>query len=412
MRIKSAADVLSRRDFLQFAGAAVAGVGLLGSHRSAFGQAALADIEIRFGAADEVPPADAGIDRGRLDDLTELFQKQIRDGIHPGAQLTVIKGDQVVFDRWGGIAIKPTTQMRHDTKMLLFSSTKPLGAVCTMMLVEQGDLELDSPVAGYWPAFARNDPQKEQVTVRHVLGHQGGFPTGPPGFAYEHFNDPAAAMRAMERVELKTDPGSKFEYHPLNYGWVLGELIRRTSGMPVDRFMRERLFEPLGCLNSSLGVPADELDEVSFMYRVTDREHPIEIWNSPSVRQASCCAACGHMPASDLAKFYRMLARGGLTERGDRLLSEATVRLMTTRGTVEKTGEKSSYGLGFAIGRTAGGDTVGGSNFGHGGSASSFGWCERELDLVAAFITNGHQEGVAHRSRMAAISDSVRALVG
>ncbi len=387
-------------------------MGLLGlTSREVRAQAALAEIEIGFGIDNEVPPVEAGINGDKLDELIGLFESQVRDGVQPGAQLTVVKGDQVVFDRWGGIAIKPTTPMLHDTKMLLFSSTKPLGAVCTMMLVEQGDLELDTPVVAYWPAFARNDARKEQVTIRQVLGHQGGFPTGPIDFTYEKFNDPAFAMRAMERVELKTEPGAKFEYHPLNYGWVLGELIRRTSGMPVDRFMRERLFEPLGCINASLGVPAEELDEIAFMYRVNDREHPIEIWNSPTVRQATCCAACGHMPACDLAKFYQMLARGGKTRKGERLLSEESVQLMTTRGTIESTGEKSPYGLGFFIRRTGGEDSVAGTNYGHGGSASSFGWCEPGLDLVAAFITNGHQDGRIHRQRMADISNAIRALV-
>lgn len=404
--------ISTRRRFLAGAGAAALGAfaGSLNS-RSARGQAALAKTTIEFGAANEVAPDKAGINADALKALAELFETQINEKIHPGAQLTVLKGDHVVFDRWGGIAVKPTTKMRRDTKQLLFSSTKPMGAVCTMMLVEEGYLGLDDPVVKYWPAFASGDEGKKAVTVKHVLGHQGGFPRGPEDFTYEHFNDPAAAMRAMERVKLQWEPGSKFEYHPINYGWVLGELIRRVSGMPVDRFMRERLFEPLGCINASLGAPAEELDEISFMYRVTDREHPIEIWNSPTVRMATCCASNGHMPACDLAKFYRMLARGGVADSGARILKEETVKEMTQPGTIEKTGERSPYGLGFFVGRGSGGEGGDDAGYEHGGSSSSFGRYEPKHDLSIAFITNGHQEDATHRKRMEDISTAIRALV-
>lgn len=397
----------TRREFLAAAGGSVAGVaiGSLWTPR-ARAQAALGETVVEIGTAAEVSPSAAGIGPEAHSALAELFEKQIRGGIHPGAQLTVLKGDHVVFDRWGGIAIKPTTPMRHDTKQLLFSSTKPLGAACTMMLVEQGDLALDEPVVRYWPGFSRGDAGKKAVTVGHVLRHQGGFPTGPRDFHYEDFADSAAAMRAMERVKLAWEPGSRFQYHPLNYGWVLNELIRRVSGMPPERFMKRRLFDPLGCVNASLGVPPDELDEISFIYRVTDRNHPIEIWNSPAVRMSPCCAASGHMPAADLARFYRMMGRGGIAMNGERLLKSETVELMTRAGTIEKTGEPSPYGLGFFLRRNED-DSV---YFGHGGSSSSFGRCDPALQLSAAFITNGHQENETHRRRMSEIWSAIRAL--
>jgi CubicO group peptidase (beta-lactamase class C family) len=262
-------SVLSRRDFLAVAGIATAGVALKSELANA--QSALGNTDIEFGKGRE----ENGVDSEKLNALNDLFEQQINDGIHPGAQLCVRVKDKTVFNRFGGFAITPSTRMKHDTKNLLFSATKPMGAAATMLLVEQGYLELDKPLVHYWPAFARGGAGKKDVTVRHVLGHQGGFPSGPNDFNYEQFNDPSEAMKAMERVELSFEPGSKFQYHPINYGWALGELIRRTSGVPVERFVKENLFDPLGCINASIGVPADELDEISYMYRVNDRSHTI-----------------------------------------------------------------------------------------------------------------------------------------
>lgn len=406
----------SRRQFISSAGLAALGLALNSlAPRRAAAQAALAKSKLEFGSTNEVPPPEAGINPEKLKALGDLFEKQIRDGIHPGAQLTVMKGDKIVFDRWGGIAIKPTTPMTHETKQLLFSSTKPLGAACIMMLVEEGYLGLNDPVVKYWPAFSKGDAGKSAITIKHVLGHQGGFPKGPDDFTYENFNDPAAAMHAMERVKLQWEPGSKFEYHPLNYGWVLGELIRRVSGMPVEKFMRERLFLPIGAYSATLGVPPADLDKISFMYRVNDREHPIEIWNSPGVRMATCCASNGHMPASDLVKFYRMMGNGGAVRgQSKNLLKEETVKLMTQPGVIEKTGEKSPYGLGFFVGRGSSPGAEGRGDelsFEHGGSSSSFGRYEPKLGLSIAFITNGHQDDDKHKKRMEEISVAIRALV-
>lgn len=399
-------NAFSRRTFLSIAGAA-ATASMLGT---ASAQSALGSTETQFGKSDESKSARKALDNSKLKALNTLFEKQITEGIHPGAQLTVRINDKTVFNRYGGWAITPSKRMELDTKMLMFSATKPLGAACTMMLVEEGYLDLDTPLVHYWPAFSRGDSRKKDVTVRHVLTHQGGFPLGPSDFNYEEFNDPSEAMRAMERIELKYEPGTKYEYHPINYGWALGELIRRTSGMSVERFFKERLADPLGCVNMSLGVPPDELDEISYMYRVNDRSHAIEIWNSPTVRMAPCVASSGHAPAEDLARFYDMIARGGETADGKRLLKKKTVKSMITEQPVEKTGTSTNYGLGFGLSLDRDKKTL--SYFGHGGSSSSYGRHDPSRKMTVAFITNGHQDAAIHSERMSSIWSACQALVG
>ncbi|MFP6582663.1 MAG: serine hydrolase domain-containing protein [Candidatus Hydrogenedentota bacterium] len=396
----------TRRTFLSIAGAVATASVLSTSVVSA--QSALGSTETQFGLGVESKAARKKLDGSALKALNHLFEKQIIDGVHPGAQLTVRIQDETVFNRYGGWAITPSKCMELDTKMLMFSATKPLGAACVMMLVEEGYLELDTPLIHYWPAFSRGDSRKKGVTVRHVLTHQGGFPLGPSDFNYEEFNDSAEAMRAMERIELKYEPGTQYEYHPINYGWALGELVRRTSGMSVELFFNERLVEPLGCINMSLGVPPDELDEISYMYRVNDRSHAIEIWNSPTVRMAPCVASSGHAPAEDLARFYDMIARGGLTADGTRLLKKKTVKMMTTAQPIEKTGELTEYGLGFGISADEGRMDY----YGHGGSSSSFGRHDPSRKMTVAFITNGHQDPDIHEERMDSIWSACQALVG
>ena len=126
---------------------------------------------------------------------------------------------------------------------VLFSSTKAMTAACLHTLWQRGQLAWDDPVARHWPGFAKNG--KAGITIRHVLSHQGGFPETPSELHWKKWRDWDAVVEAMENITPEYAPGQVMAYHPRNYGWVIGELVRRIDGRTFDRFLREEITGPL-----------------------------------------------------------------------------------------------------------------------------------------------------------------------
>ena len=260
-----------------------------------------------------VVATDVGMDPRGLDRVEELFNSQIEEGYHPGAALAVYRFGRPVLDLQGGLAdVEAETPVDEHTMFVLYSSTKPLTASCLHLLWERGEFDWDDPVSAYWPRFARNG--KDEVTIRQVMTHQGGFPETPSHMTWEKWSDWDAVVRAMEEIRLDYAPGRVIAYHPRNFGWVLGELVRRIDGRPFDQFLREEVTGPLGIdHNVHVGLPPSMLDQVSRLYAMEDCDRPgqVTIYNRPEVHLSVQPAGGGIATASGLARFYAMLAGGG-----------------------------------------------------------------------------------------------------
>jgi len=348
-----------------------------------------------------------------------LFRQQIDEGLHPGASLAVYRHGRLVLELFGGLARLPDGQasgqpVTPETLFVLFSSTKPLSAVCLHILLERGRLGLDDPVARHWPEFARNG--KAAVTIRHVLTHSGGFPQNPPQLVPRKWGDWNAIVQAMEEIELIWEPGQDTGYHPLNFGWVVGELVRRIDGRPISRFLREEVTGPLGMGDTYLGLPPELEGRVACLYAMDNEVDPqaVAAFNRPDVHQAVVPAGGGISTARDLARFYAMLAAGGTLE-GVRILSPQSVeRAIAVQVEVRRDrslGIPMRWALGFHLGGNRvdlfGYDTSPRA-FGHGGHGSSVGWADPDLGLAVAIITNGLRSPAGHALRVAALSAAIR----
>ncbi len=308
------------------------------------------------------------------------------------------------------------------TPMLLFSSIKPVTAVCIHLLRERGLLGYDDAVARHWPQFAQGG--KERVTVRHVLTHQGGFPRLSGDFDWHRLGDWEYATVRTAEITAEWAPGTATGYHTLTYGWALAELIRRLDGRMLRDFMREEIFEPLGVAGElSLGLAEADLDRrspVHVMSEVT-RHDPsgasggtsriVAAYNDPVVARAQVPAANGYGTARALARFYAALAPDG-AEGAAPLLSRSLLRPETVAQATRLHGETrrdrsletpKRYGLGCYLSGLSGdpfdfheGDGV----FGHSGQQSSAGYADPRYGLAVAYVTNGLQapEIVARRS--------------
>lgn len=287
-------------------------------------------------------PCKAGAEN-RLRDSAEIdryLASVIAETHVPGIVAMVADADGVLYtgafgkqDTAGNVAMKP------DTIFRIASMTKPVTSVAVMMLVQQGDIGLDDPIAQYLPAFESEQvienfnpadksytsrPAASPITVRHLLTHTSGL-----GYAFSSSvlaaligSNPTASATT---VPLLHDPGAKWTYGESTR--VLGKLVEEVSGQPLDEFLHERIFVPLGMGDTSYEVPQPKNGRVATTHRTTAQglvEDP-----NPAKISAPVYGDGGlHSTAADYVKFMQMFLNNGRAPDGKRLLSEASVQLM------------------------------------------------------------------------------------
>ena len=361
--------------------------------------------------------------------LEAAFDRQLDVGLHHGAQLAVYVDGELAVDFAGGTTGPDGGETTSDTRHLIFSCTKPYAGVGLHQLIEDGKADLDDPVVDHWPAFADAGTQKATITIRQVLSHTAGIPYGEFDDAADQWGDWDAVVEAMEGIDPVFEPGEQPAYHTFNYGWVVGELIRRISGQPVDEYVDEHVFDPLDMEQSAIGLAHDEEDDVATLsgFEMFDRcrdageglgipaSESAAAFNEESVRRAVIPAANGIGTAREMARFYACIANGGELG-GTRLLEEDTVaeatRTHAETGSDGTLSRPARYALGFWTGGLAN-DMFGSFSrermFGHAGLGSIFGWGDPELNVGFAYVTNGiREESWEHAARVGEISDAVR----
>ncbi len=329
--------------------------------------------------------------------IEEVAWTHFERGWHPGAQLAVYRDGVLALEMRLGDAAP------EGMRLEWFSATKPVTAVAIHMLIERGQIDLDTRIAEVWPEFAQGG--KEACTVRHVLTHQGGFPVFPLDFPPEQIGDWSAVAAATAALPALWPPGTAIGYHPLTFGFALGEVIRRVDGRMPREFLAQEIFGPLG-MEASLGV--EDTSIVALPRAMSDvtfddpegSEHRTTriaaLFSAPSVLRAQVPAANGIGTAEALARFYAMLEQGGRLDIPGagtvRLLREDTV-VEVTRVHVSTEEDRSShlpssYGLGVIVGGVfAPYDRPG--VFGHGGQQCTISYADPALGLAVAYVTNG-----------------------
>ncbi|QSX00127.1 serine hydrolase domain-containing protein [Haloterrigena alkaliphila] len=367
----------------------------------------------------------ADSDRERIADL---FDRHLEVGLHHGAQLAVYVDGERALDLAGGVEAPEGPQETPETRHLLFSSTKPYAAVTLHTLVDEGKLEYGDRVVDHWPEFADEGTEKAEITVRQVLSHTAGLNRGEIDDRPDLWGDWDAVVEHLESMEPNFAPGETPAYHALTFGWLVGELVRRASGTPIEEAVAERVFDPLGMDDTGIGLRDDEDDDVATLVAfeefdrcrdpgegLGDHTEVAAPFNSEEIHRAVIPAANGIGTAGDMARFYACLANGGELE-GTRVLSEETVDRMTrvqaetdADGTIGREGR-------FALGFWKGGTTVAPYGtlspervFGHAGLGSSVGWADPAENVGFSYVTNGVRDGsYEHVARVNALADAVR----
>jgi CubicO group peptidase (beta-lactamase class C family) len=294
-----------------------------------------------------------------------LAESLDRDDV--GACAAVYLDGEPVVDIWGGYAdAARTIPWERDTITNVWSTTKVMTALCALILAERGDLDLDAPVARYWPEFAAAG--KDRVLVRHLLAHTAGLPTWDEPTTVEDLYDWPTAVARLAAQAPRWEPGTAAGYHALTYGYLVGEVIRRVAGRRVGDFFAQEVAGPLGA-DFHIGLPAEHDHRVAPVIapppaspgesRFTgapgsgppNPDLPPGAANTEAWRRAGIPSAGGHGNARSVAAVQSVLACGG-TARGVRLLSPAgceRAREEQYHGEDRVLGGSIRYGMGYGI---------------------------------------------------------------
>jgi len=187
--------------------------------------------------------------------VAEAFEQNFREREERGAAVCVMLDGETVVDLWGGTARADTGAPWHaDTLSVVWSSTKGAVSFCTHLLASRGELDIDAPVAEYWPEYAQNG--KAATTVKMLLNHQSGICAVSDRLPDGAYADWDLMVKAIEKQAPFFEPGTAHGYQALTYGWLLGEVIRRVTGKKLGAFFRKAIAEPLG-IDFWIGLPEE-----------------------------------------------------------------------------------------------------------------------------------------------------------
>jgi CubicO group peptidase (beta-lactamase class C family) len=272
--------------------------------------------------------------------LQETFEGNFKQGLECGASLAVTLEGETVVDLWGGFADAAQQKpWREDTTVLVYSTTKIFTALCGLMLIDRGLLDIDKPIAHYWPEFAQQG--KEAVLVRHAFTHTAGLPGWSPPIPFSTYYDWEAVTRTLAEQALWWEPGAKTGYHGQTFGFLVGELVRRISGQTVGDFLRTEVTDKIGAdfvigmapsefHRLAEAVPAGERlpEEGTMAWRVANGELPPK-WDRLECLTSEIPASNGIGNARSIAQLGSILAGNG-EYMGHRFLSPGTVDLALT----------------------------------------------------------------------------------
>jgi len=377
------------------------------------------DLESVTDIGEEDAPERGGPDAAEIERLWQLTEAVYRTGVHPAMQLCIRHRGAVVIDRAIGYAAgnapsdpseRPKRRIFTDTPVGLFSASKAVTAMLIHKLDELDRLRLDDRVCDYIPDFASHG--KQDITIRHVLGHRAGLANLPPeALDLDLLSDPAAIIEVMCEAKVQSRPGRLLAYHAVTGGFILAEVARRASGSDLRELLRTCVTEPLGLREMGYGVDPARIGEVAenaftgpspppplsiILQRAlgTSVAHVVEISNDPRFLTGVIPSANIVTTARDVTTFFQCLLDDG-SHHGKAVFAPRTVH----HATAEQSWWEMDltlmlplrYGLGFMLGSERLGPfgTANPRAFGHLGLSNVFCWADPERDLSVGILTTG-----------------------
>lgn len=358
-----------------------------------------------------------------------------------GAACAVYRDGQPLLDVWGGIADRRNgTAWSHDTAAVIFSCTKGLLALCVYSLVQDARLDLDAPIATYWPAFAGHG--KATITVRDAMAHRSGLAALDTDLSRADVLRWEPVIRAIEAQRPHHRPDEGHLYHAMTYGWIVGEVIHRVTGLLPGQLFAQRFGNPLG-LRTWIGVPADPRPPVAWMeVPLPDEDSedareasrlaaenplverslsmggafgfPVEndqvSFNDPAIQEAPIPGANGVSTAASLARLYAACV-GTPPGSASPLLTGASIEdvLRVRSAGPQLSGlpdDGARWGTGFQLSSPPSQPMLGPRSFGHAGAGGQLAFADADRGVGFAYLSN--QMGGYGDTRARSLTDALR----
>jgi len=392
-------------------------------------------------AAQSLPttsPERVGLSSERLQMITEVLKADVAANKIPGAVLLVARGGKVAwFEAVGRLDPVAGTPMPRDGIFRIYSMSKPITTVAAMMLVEDGRLKLDDPIAMYLPEFAsmtvgvekpgsdgkpvlETVPARRPITVHDLMRHTSGLTYGffGPGLVKQAYNaakldagDPSNAefSQRLAKLPLAYQPGTTWDY---SYSTdILGRVVEVVSGQTLYQFEKTRLLDPLGMKDTSFYVTDAPRQQRIAEPLANDRSFGVGAeFNDPRVAQKAESGGGGMVStAADYARFLQMLLNGGTLD-GKRYLGSRTLGFMVsdhsnagagiTPGPLYLPGPGYGFGLGFAVRRSDGEAPypAAAGEFNWGGAGGTYMWVDPENQMFVVLMLQSPKYRVHYRS--------------
>lgn len=342
------------------------------------------------------------------DRMQVVLDESVRSGRERGVQLAAYLDGQPLLDLASGIADPATqTPVTPDTLFPVFSVTKAMIVTAVHQLVQRGRIDYQTPVAQVWPEFGAHG--KQAITLAHVLSHMAGLSLMPLGLTPEEICDWPTMCRRIADSTPEWPAGSRFVYHAMTHGWLLGEVLRRVDGRPFPQILEEDICRPLGIKEEMFcGIAPSAEPRVADLEEVFEpgkeptgveegvaRSVPSVIeplhkfMNRSDARRACIPASNGIMTARAVARFYAAFTPGGVD--GVRLLSPDRLGVATQPQSpvpADPQAPPSRMSLGYFLGSDSDDLLKGRATFGHPGYGGSVGFYDPESGLAVGFTKN------------------------
>jgi CubicO group peptidase (beta-lactamase class C family) len=343
--------------------------------------------------------------------VIRAFRNQHAASGFPGGQLVVRHRGEVIIDEAIGVArglrpdeATPPLDVTVNTLFPVYSCGKPIAALAIAMLEDRGQLDPCSPLGEVIPAFKTRTPRSP--TILDVLTHRAGIHMPNALQDLDTWNDPGAMVQRLADAESKHPIGT-LAYAPWEFGWILGEVVRRITGVSFDAFVQREMFQPLGLSNLRFGLASVDARAIAYTYwlgrsrlmvagaNVANRFE--EIHNDARYLESKNPACALIATAGDLTLLYDFILRGGIAAGGTRLISADVLKRYTSKNVFAFDRSLNTFlslGRGFVLG-TMTPSMFGWWNtsqcFGHAGAFSSLAGADWRTQLSFAVLTNGNR---------------------
>lgn len=370
----------------------------------------------------------------RFGAVREAFEENFRERGELGAAVAVTVDGVTVVDLWGGWADPARTRpWERDTVVNVWSTTKGPVALAAHLLADRGLLDLDAPVAAYWPEFSAAG--KEKVLVRHLLSHRAGLAGLREPHSFDELCDWELTTRRLAATEPWWEPGTRSGYHALTYGFLVGEVVRRVTGLLPGAFLRQEVTGPLG-IDFTIGLPETEAHRAAELVHAPARAdgeqaaafgqlEPAALaaltnplvgaaqGNTAQWRAAEIPAANGHGTARAVAALYGIFAGRGAYGHARVLSAEAVERVREGQGACRDLvlgagfPHETEVGLGLWLSGPHGSYGPDPKAFGHDGFGGSCGLADPDAGVSMGYVMNRMGPHIADDPRKMALVNAL-----